>query len=99
MFVQLIRKAFPKVRVTETHPKALLKALRLTGRAFGKRFGVEIKMGKQHEHERDAVISAVVARQGFMGLWKKDLVKDRHGSEQAPSLYGLPSIHYFWPEE
>lgn len=98
MFVWRMREKFPGVPVTETHPKALLKALGLTGKRFGERFEVEIKTHQEHQHERDAVISAVAARQGFSGKWKKDLAADREPSEQDPSQFWLKPVHYFWPE-
>jgi hypothetical protein len=50
------------------------------------------------EHERDAILSAVAAREGFEGRWSNDLALNRLQSEQDPRSYRLAPIHYFWPE-
>jgi predicted nuclease with RNAse H fold len=100
MFVQRMREHFPGVGVTETHPKAVWKALRVTSwGAFIKRFSVAVEIRVEQEHERDAVISAVAAREGFEGRWLNDLGSTRYPSEQDPSTFWLAPIHYFWPEE
>ncbi len=102
MFVQRIRELFPVVPVvpvTETHPKALLVALDTDERAFYRRFCVRPKAGVVSEHERDAVISAVAAREGFEGRWINDLSKCRYPSEQDPSQHWLSPVHYYWPED
>jgi predicted nuclease with RNAse H fold len=97
MFVYRIRQLFPEVNVTETHPKAILKALALPDmEAFSRRFSV--KMISKNEHERDAVISAVAAREGFEHRWPHDLTLARNATEQDPLSYWLAPIHYFWPE-
>ena len=90
-----IREHFPAVRVTEVHPKALLIAMGLSWIEFAARFSVH----PQHnsEHERDAIISAVAAREGFDGRWTRDLSTERLPSEQEPSEYWLNPVHYFWP--
>ncbi len=100
MFVQRVRQLFPGVPVTETHPKALLTALGMKdGDAFRSRFSVQPDEAGEPEHERDAVISAVAAREGFEERWVKDLSIFRHPSEQDPSRFWLAPIHYFWPED
>ncbi len=99
MFVQRVRQLFPGVPVTETHPQALLVALgTMDGDAFRNRFSVRLDTeGEDIEHERDAVISAVAAREGFEGRWGKDLSFDRYPSEQDPSRSWLAPIRYLWP--
>src|SRR5574337_22601 len=93
MFVQRMREHFPGVGVTETHPKAVLKALRVTSwGAFLKRFSVTVDIRREQEHERDAVISAVAAREGFEGRWPNDLGITRYPSEQDPSTFWLAPI-------
>lgn len=96
MFVQRVRERYGEVRVTETHPKALLQALRSDWGEFCDRFGLTGSVGS--EHERDAVVSAVAAREGFEGRWTIDLSLQRHASEQDPSRFWLAPVHYFWPE-
>ena len=78
-----LREAFPGLRITESHPKALLLALRLDGVQFAARYGIQTNWG--NEHERDAAIAAVCAREGFEGRWPTDLAKQRDRSEQNPS--------------
>jgi predicted nuclease with RNAse H fold len=100
MFVQRMREEFPKVAVTETHPKAVWKALGMkSGNAFVKRYGVRTDIRDDQEHECDAIISAVAAREAFEGRWTNDLGRTRYASEQDPSTYWLAPIHYFWPEQ
>jgi predicted nuclease with RNAse H fold len=96
IFVQRIREVFPAVPVTETHPNAVLKALKLDSDGFYERFSV--KVNHDSKHERDAVISAVAAREGFCGRWKKDLSTNRDDSEQDPLKFWLAPINYLWPE-
>lgn len=97
MFVQRMRESFPGVCVTETHPKALLVALDTDERDFYCRCSVRLDAGAVSEHERDAVISAVAAREGFRGHWTNDLSVSRYPSEQDPSQFWLAPIHYYWP--
>ncbi len=99
MFVQQIRKRFPGAPVTETHPKALLAASRVTNdEAFRHCLSAQSITVQEPEHERDAMISAVAAREGFGKRWLRDLSLDRHESEQDPSKYWLAPINYFWPK-
>ena len=49
-------------------------------------------------HERDAVIAAVAAREGFEKRWCNDLSLNRCTTEQDPSHYWLAPVQYFWPE-
>lgn len=99
MFVQRMRECFADVRVTETHPKALLHALDVEEGDFYLRHRVRLDAGVVSEHERDAVISAVAAREGFEERWSCDLSRHRLPSEQDPSRFWLAPIHYFWPDE
>jgi predicted nuclease with RNAse H fold len=98
MFVMRIREAFPLVNVTETHPKAVLVAL---GPEYWRKYfevlPTRVTVDTKPDHERDAIISAVAAREGFEGRWKKDLIHDRYPSEQNPSEHWLGPVHYFWP--
>ena len=99
MFVQRIREQFVEVGVTEVHPKAVMVALGLEDwSAFSGRFRLTAAINEEHEHERDAIISATAAREGFEKRWKHDLSIIRLPSEQDPSRFWLAPIHYFWPE-
>lgn len=98
MFAHRIRQRFPGVGITETHPKALLAAIKMTWSAFAERFAVTAVAVEDREHERDAIISGVAAREGFEGRWQHDLALERHQSELDPATYWLAPIRYFWPE-
>jgi len=100
MFVQRMREHFPGVAATETHPKAVLKALQLKSwDDFTERFSLAVEIRGKQEHERDAIISAVAAREGFEQRWLNDLSTTRYPSEQDPLTYWLAPIHYFWPDK
>jgi len=100
MFVQRLRELFPGTPVSEAHPKAVMKGLKKgSGQAFFKHFGVRVKRTDFSEHERDAAIAAVAAREGFEGRWPNDLSATRGESEQDPSTFWLAPVHYFWPVE
>lgn len=93
-----IRRAYAQdIGVTEAHPKALLLALDLSWEAFACKYSVPTHSCR-NEHERDAAISAVCAREGFKKRWHTDLAGDRHLSEQDIQSYWLSPMHYFWPE-
>ena len=91
-----IREQFPGLRITESHPKALLLAFGLDGVQFAAQYGIET--GWCNEHERDAAIAAVCAREGFDGCWCTDLAEQRYTEEQNPQTYWLAPMVYFWPE-
>jgi len=98
MFILRIREVYPGVRVTESHPKALLKSV------YGNSWDVfsahfHINGPRPIEHTRDAIIAAVAAREAFEGRWTHDLSINRLPSEQDPNNYWLAPVHYFWPEE
>jgi predicted nuclease with RNAse H fold len=96
MFVRLMRDAFPEVPVTETHPNALLAALGTSWELFGRRFGISESSGTKHE--RDAIISAVAAREGFEGRWSKDLATLRDEHERYPAASWIGPVNYWWPD-
>ena len=87
MLALRIREKFPGTRITESHPKAVIHACEF-----------DLEFFNYDEHERDAAIGAVCAREGFEGRWTVDLAQDRHPSEQDPFSYWLAPIHYFCPE-
>ncbi|MYA60909.1 MAG: hypothetical protein F4X40_10255 [Chloroflexi bacterium] len=91
-----MRVTVPGVPITEAHPKALLLALGLDGASFARRFG--IRQAWSDDHQRDAAIAAVCAREGFSRNWTVDLATDRHELEQDPHSYWLAPVFYFWPE-
>jgi predicted nuclease with RNAse H fold len=88
----------PNLRITETHPKALLKACNLVGWInIAKQFGLK---GEEppDEHRRDALLSAVAAREGFQEQTKwRDLSVDRNLHELDPKKLWFGSVSYWWP--
>lgn len=97
MFVQRVRERFGNLPVTEAHPKALTKALKLeTWSAVCSRFGLRCEL--EDLHQQDAVLAAIAAREGFGGRWNHDLSQQRSEDEQDPHGHWLAPVHYFWPE-
>lgn len=98
MFIERLRQVIgQQLPVTEVHPKALLKGV--TGgdwAVFCTRFDIDATAPS--EHERDAIIAAIAAREGFSGRWPNDLSLRRLPHEQDPHSYWLAPVHYFWPE-
>ena len=98
MFAELLRQRHPKLDVTETHPKALIKALQYpTDEELFAAFSIQAT--PNNEHERDAVVSALCARAGFTGQWPRDLSMIRDRFEQDPKSYWLAPVYYWWPED
>ncbi|WP_340116152.1 DUF429 domain-containing protein [Pelagibius sp. 7325] len=96
VFAEGLRKRYPALPITEAHPKALLQALMSSEQKFFNLY--QINDANLAQHERDAIISAVAAREGFSGRWPRDLVLDRLPEEQDPESYWLAPMHCFWPE-
>jgi predicted nuclease with RNAse H fold len=114
LFAEGVRRRYPDVHITETHPKAVLRALyprlpssdaaALQWSDFCSEFSIRDGTAG-NEHKRDAIISAIAAREGFEGRWPIDLAKRPPGCEddplkyeQDPSAYWLAPMHYFWPK-
>lgn len=95
MFVSRLREKFPEVPVTEAHPKAVARALGGWDDLAITKLGL---VKGNNEHERDAMLAAIAAREGFEGRWTKDLSLIRGASEQDPKSYWLSPVSYFWPE-
>jgi hypothetical protein len=99
MFAARLREFFPKIKITECHPKAVWVALEQTDwNEYCKSSGIVTNITGAQEHERDAILAAVAAREGFSGNWPRDLSHQRLRSEQDPATYWLSPIHYFRPE-
>jgi predicted nuclease with RNAse H fold len=97
MFVARMRETYPSLRVTESHPKALLKACYDNSwNTFAAHHGVQWEVTT--EDARDAIIAAVAAREGFSGHWQNDLAEIRDAGEQDPKKYWLGPVSYFWPD-
>ncbi len=98
MLAMVARKAFPDIPITEAHPKALLKAEALQGWSqIAEAYGLN-GSEPQSEHERDALLGAVAAREGALGRWKTDLATRLGPSELDPKAIWFGEIHYWWPD-
>jgi predicted nuclease with RNAse H fold len=98
MFTSRIREIYPNVDITETHPKAVLVALGIQKwQRFFEEIPTKLTLESQPDHQRDALISAIAAREGFEGRWQKDLIDVRYPTEQDPLKHWLSPVHYFWP--
>lgn len=110
LLIRTLRESIPTLRVTEAHPKALLHALKLpVWRPKNPTFSLNDSwqhiaahfqlsgVAPETEHERDAVLAAVAAREGLSGRWKRNLATER--SEQEFVLDDLLKgpVDYFWP--
>jgi predicted nuclease with RNAse H fold len=97
LFAKRARQLFPAVPITEAHPKAVRRALRLNNwPEFCSRFSVE--GSADDENRQDAVVSALAAREGFEERWRIDLATVRDECEQNPATYWLAPMRYFWPD-
>jgi predicted nuclease with RNAse H fold len=92
-----LRERMPQLAITEAHPKALLKAMGVDGwQSAMQKFDL-VSKAEPSEHERDALLAAVAAREGFSGRWENDLARIRGASEQDPIRFPTGPIHYWWP--
>lgn len=102
------RERWPKLVVTETHPKVLFHALRKkrskynyksAGATMTKWLGrtCGVVMTCANDHEWDAAISAYAVVQGLTGAWARDLhTLPQLEDERAVEPCG--ATHYWWPE-
>jgi hypothetical protein len=105
MLASSLRRLFPQALLTESHPKALLKAWNINPKDVAassdkirKRF--ELADGSMHgDHERDALIAAVAAREGSAGRWTRNLARKRSASEQDPASVPWGPAAYWWPDD
>jgi predicted nuclease with RNAse H fold len=95
------RERYAGVPITEAHPKALLRVMTLHKQPWGRiaaEFGL---VGREppSEHERDAVLAAVAARNGVSRAWLRDLSLQRSDSELDPKRMWFGEVNYFWPND
>ena len=97
MFAVELRRRFADVPITEAHPGLFLRARCLSFDELTRHYGIEA--GPEiSTHERDAIIAALAAREGFTGNWRHDLALERFPEEQDPAKYWLAPMHYWWFE-
>jgi hypothetical protein len=99
MLAHRTREQFGSVNLTETHPKVLIQALRLEDdwRTTARRFELS-GPEPNDDHQRDAILSAVAAREGFSRRWRRDLTIDRDTGELEPARMWFGPVNYWWPE-
>ena len=105
MLALRLRERFPHLGITELHPKALLKVLAIgtehsdeSWRTIARLFTLATRKPSK-DHERDAVLGAVAAREGSSGKWTIDLAaRDRLPSEQDPGSLPWRPVSYWWPD-
>lgn len=96
-----LREQWPRLLLTETHPKVLFHALH--GSNYSKSriaWALDWFIDKtalstgiiKNEHELDALISAWAAREGMANNWN-DLCEPR----TADMIFPAGSVSYFWP--
>jgi hypothetical protein len=98
-----LRKRFPNVMITECHPKPLLKIFGVMGvetflQIQQLNLAFELAGTCNNQHERDAVVSAVAAREGQLQRWKLDLSLTRYDTELDPKLMWFGPVNYWWPD-
>jgi predicted nuclease with RNAse H fold len=98
LIVAELRKEFPVLKVTESNPKVQIQIL---GDGKVQRYfsAIDPEYKVASEHERDALVAAIAAREGFSNRWRVDLAKDRYEFEQDPESHWVGPVHYFWHEE
>ncbi len=103
MFAVELRRRFPELPITEAHPGLFLRARfpsvdeRQRFDELKRHFGIQTA-SEISDHERDAVIAALAAREGFTKNWPCDLASKRRPEEQDPATYWLAPMHYWWFE-
>jgi Protein of unknown function (DUF429) len=94
-----LREKYPTIKITESHPKALLKAIKLlddNDEVFRRKF--ELSGEFSSEHGRDALVAAVSAREGFSGRWTTDLSLNTTSLEINPKKLWFGPVSYWWPD-
>jgi predicted nuclease with RNAse H fold len=100
MLAVRVRERHGLVPISEAHPKALVRALGLYQRPWSElalRFGLKGREPRS-EHERDALLAAVAARNGVTGIWRRDLAVERGAGELNPKRMWFGEVSYFWPD-
>ena len=100
-----LRRQWRELPITEAHPKALLKAIwpqAAKGDSLWEKiaryYGLTgTPLGSDREHERDAVLAALAAREGYQRKWARDLARERSQSEQDPASLPWGPVSYWWP--
>jgi hypothetical protein len=100
-----LRRCWPSLPITETHPKILYHTMVGRGRyrwpeqsnemSEWLRAELTTNINIKNDHEFDALFSAQAARKGFSGVWQNDL---RHIGTKNLLLEPAGPVRYWWPE-
>jgi predicted nuclease with RNAse H fold len=98
-----LREKFSSIEITEAHPKALLRFLEFHKKPdewnkLSNRF-LLIGDKPRTEHERDALICAICAREGYQKKWKRNLSDHRLLAEQDIDHSFFGPTDYWWPDK
>ena len=100
LFAAELRRRYPKIPVTEAHPKLLLHARQREFGALAQDFGLTVDpqiVREDNDDRRDAIVAALAAREGFSGNWSRDLAGlPPMDGEQTPSDRQLTPVNYWW---
>ncbi len=106
-----IRKTWPDVTITETHPKLLW--YELNDREYPRKQNVENVLGELNEHMRqleivcnelrndheyDALLSAWAAGKGITDNWE-DIVGFKAEQQINENVYPIDRAKYYWPRK
>jgi hypothetical protein len=85
------------VPITEAHPKALLRMMGLHKKPWTSIAATFNLVGKEppSEHECDAILAAVAARNGLTGVWSRDLSLQYDDRELDPKRLWFGEVNYF----
>jgi predicted nuclease with RNAse H fold len=95
------RKQWKDVKITETHPRAMLKAMDLNKEPWSAIAGKFDFDGPEPEtvDQFDALLSAAVARNGYKHVWTTDLTDlPRGDGEIDPQHTFFGKVNYYWFE-
>jgi predicted nuclease with RNAse H fold len=101
MLASEARKHWKDIKITETHPRALLKAMDLNKEPWSAIAGKFDLDGPEPEtvDQFDALISAAIARNGCKHAWTTDLTDLPRGEgEMDPQHSFFGRVNYYWFE-
>lgn len=101
-----MKKLYPDLFITETHPKILFWFLTRERYDYSKnkdlmdkhlRLILEVSLAPKNEHEWDAAISAYAALSSLKGIWKRNL-HELPAKDDERIISACGKTYYFWPE-
>lgn len=104
--IQSLRSHWPKIGITEVHPKVLYRALAGTKydakhqglsmcKWLGYQLGCEVMVS--NDHEWDALLCAFAAWKGFSGEWERDLHAELTTDGES-LVHPFGRSRFYWPE-